>query len=95
MGDVPGVRDLAAGKQGDDSRFVPIGVAELFVRVQPYDALVADHARLAQPDFERKRLVAGRPAAASVLSSAGSVAGSPTNGVGWSLTFRALHVSVR
>jgi hypothetical protein len=42
VGDVPGVWDFAAGEQVDDSSFVAIGVAELFVGVQSYDVLVAD-----------------------------------------------------
>src|SRR5580692_4232291 len=49
------------------------------------------HARLTQPAFGRKRPAAGRPAAASVLRSAGSAVGSPTNGVDWSHTYRVLH----
>ncbi len=38
------------------------------------------HTRLTQPALGRKRPAAGRPAAASVLSGAGSAAGSSTNG---------------
>jgi hypothetical protein len=42
VGEVPGVRHLAAVEQADDCGLVAVGVAESSVVVQSYDVLVAD-----------------------------------------------------